>query len=59
MVLDLALDLFTALKEIAAHPVGYGDTFNGSAEGGGRPICHECQQKVEIAKAVIRKTEEE
>jgi len=59
VLIDFGPALLTALKQIAVHPVGYGETFNGSAEGGGRPVCHECQQKVEIAKAMIRKIEAE
>src|SRR4051794_26239007 len=51
----LAVEIFEALKKISAHPVGYGETFNGSAEMGARPVCRECQQKIEIAQAVIRK----
>jgi hypothetical protein len=57
VLLDLAIDLFKALKQIASHPIGYGETFNGSAEMGARPVCHECQQKVEIAQAALHKAE--
>ena len=45
--------LAEACKGIMNDPVGYGDTFDGSVEGGARPVCHECQNKVGVARVAL------